>query len=64
MPKAVAPIDRQTSSVSVIIGPQMSRWPNGMSPVNSSRKSPAVIVPAFSPPRFLMSAIAESSLRR
>ena len=64
MPKAVAPTDRHESSTAVIIGPQMSRWPNGMPAVNASRNRPAVIVPAFSPPMFLMSAIFESSWRR
>ena len=64
VPKAVAPVDRHPSSVSVIIGPQMSRWPNGMPAVKSSRNRPAVIVPAFTPPMFLMSAIFESSWRR
>ena len=62
VPNPVAPVESATdSSRSTIIGrPQMSMCTHGMPPTNSSRNSAAVIEPAFTPPRFLMSATSES----
>ena len=63
-PKPLAPLLRHVRTAGCCAVPAMSTCAHGIPSTNSSRKSPAVMEPALTPPMLVMSAMGDSSCAR